>query len=276
MHDLTVIKRNGCAYIDSREAAEIIGKRHGDLLRDIQRYAKYMEKSIERKIALNDFFLESSYVDAIGRTLPCYLISKMGCELVANKLTGEKGVLFTAIYVSKFNMMESAERAELEAVAAMPAPRLGEYNACARIIVRALNGMGAASERVIGFLNDLYGPLGISVAEDDGTASAPRMYTAKQIAKMLGIYSLGGNPHYQAAACILNENIFISDAHKSVVTEAYGNHVGVCVRYDDFALQSVRGWLREYGYPREVYGFERTYRVLYDFQPDKPCDENRG
>ena len=108
MYDLTVIKQNGGAYIDSREVAELIGKRHCDLLRDIQRYGRYMEKSFERKIALNDFFLESSYVDAIGRTLPCYLISKMGCELVANKLTGEKGILFTAAYAKLSNRSPSS------------------------------------------------------------------------------------------------------------------------------------------------------------------------
>ena len=46
--------------------------------------------------------------------MPCYLISKMGCEVIGNKLTGEKGILFTVAYVTKFNAMEAAERAELE------------------------------------------------------------------------------------------------------------------------------------------------------------------
>ena len=32
MYDLTIIKRNGGAYINSREVAAIIGKRHNDLL----------------------------------------------------------------------------------------------------------------------------------------------------------------------------------------------------------------------------------------------------
>jgi len=38
--------------------------------------------------------------------LPCYLITKKGCDMVANKMTGEKGVLFTATYVTKFDEME--------------------------------------------------------------------------------------------------------------------------------------------------------------------------
>lgn len=74
------------------------------------------EESNERKIALvkkstagdfspNDFFIPSEYKDSIGRTLPCYLLTKKGCDMVANKLTGEKGVLFTAAYVTAFEKM---------------------------------------------------------------------------------------------------------------------------------------------------------------------------
>lgn len=34
------------------------------------------------------------------------MLTKKGCEMVANKLTGEKGVIFTAMYVEAFNKME--------------------------------------------------------------------------------------------------------------------------------------------------------------------------
>ena len=207
MYDLTIIKQNGCNYIDSREVAEIIGKQHKDLLRDIRGYIKIIENFNERNFAPINFFVESTYVDSRGRSKPCYLLSKLGCELCANKLIGEKGVLFTVAYVTKFNELEAAERAELEALAAMPAPRLGEYNACARIIVRALRGLGAPPDLIIKFLKGVYEPLGISIAEDEEYNETQRMYTAKQIAEILGIYSLNGNPHYQAIACILNENI---------------------------------------------------------------------
>ena len=36
------------------------------------------------------------------KTYKCYECTKMGCELLANKLTGEKGILFTAKYVKRF------------------------------------------------------------------------------------------------------------------------------------------------------------------------------
>ena len=83
---LTIIKQNGGAYIDSREVAEAIGKAHKNLLRDIAGDIGYMRNSTELNFEPSDFFLESTYVDSTGQTLPRYLISKMGCEMVANKL----------------------------------------------------------------------------------------------------------------------------------------------------------------------------------------------
>jgi len=106
MKDLTIINQDGQLLVESRQVAEMVGKNHKDLLRDIRIYVGAMESDTERKIAPSKFFIESEYKDSTGRTLPCYLITKMGCEMVANKLTGEKGVLFTAAYVSKFNQME--------------------------------------------------------------------------------------------------------------------------------------------------------------------------
>lgn len=38
--------------------------------------------------------------------MPCYLITRKGCEMIANKLTGKKGVLFTAAYVTAFEKMQ--------------------------------------------------------------------------------------------------------------------------------------------------------------------------
>ncbi len=262
MQNLTIIKRNGGAYIDSREVAAAIEKRHDNLLRDIARYCEIIGRGGLLNFEESDFFIESSYLNAQNREMPCYLISRVGCDLIAHKVTGEKGVLFTAAYVTKFREMEAAERAELEARAARKTPRLGECNATARIIVRALHNMGAPSEHIMEFLRELYKPFGISVADDE-LAYIPQTYTAKQLAKIYGIYSHGGHPHNQAIACILNEILFIGEEHKTVITSDYGNHIGVSVRYNDHAAKAVGDWLVENGCPSEIRGFDRTYYVLY-------------
>ena len=90
-------------YIDSREVAEMVGKEHKELLRDIRRYC---EQLAESKIALGDFFSESTYTDANNQRRPCYLVSKKGCEFIAHKLTGIKGTEFTAKYINRFHEME--------------------------------------------------------------------------------------------------------------------------------------------------------------------------
>ena len=90
--------------ITSNEVAEMVGKRHADLLRDIKLYGEYLA---EGKIALGEFFIESTYIDRNNQERPNYLLTKQGCEMVSNKTTGAKGVQFTARYVSRFNQMEN-------------------------------------------------------------------------------------------------------------------------------------------------------------------------
>lgn len=81
---------------DSREVAEMVEKRHDHLMRDIETYVMYIEEMDAPKVWAVDFFTESAYIDAKGETRKCYLITKRGCEMIANKLTGAKGVQFTA------------------------------------------------------------------------------------------------------------------------------------------------------------------------------------
>ena len=77
--------------LDSREVAEMIGKTHANLLKDIRRYCTQLG---EVKIDLSDFFKESAYRTEQGKELPCYNVTKKGCEFIANKLTGTKGTEF--------------------------------------------------------------------------------------------------------------------------------------------------------------------------------------
>ena len=89
--------------LDSRVVAQMIGKTHGHLLRDIDSYRAILTES---NFGLSDFFRESAYKDSTGRVLPCYQVTKKGCELIAHKLTGKKGILFTAAYINRFYEME--------------------------------------------------------------------------------------------------------------------------------------------------------------------------
>lgn len=114
MKELKVFEHNHIDVVDSREVAQMTGKRHDHLIRDIAGYIKILsenappkfgESSKERKIAPSDFFIPSTYINSQNKEQPCYLLTKKGCDMVANKMTGEKGVLFTAAYVTAFEAM---------------------------------------------------------------------------------------------------------------------------------------------------------------------------
>lgn len=104
MKNLTIIKQNNQFLVESREVAELIEKKHDNLLRDIRGYKKILEDS--SNLRSQDFFIESTYINTQNKIQPCYLLTKKGCDMVANKITGEKGIIFTAIYVTKFEEME--------------------------------------------------------------------------------------------------------------------------------------------------------------------------
>ena len=59
--------------ITSLEVAELTGKNHKDVLRDIRNILSQLEDGVERNFALNE------YKDSIGRTLPMYRLTKEGC-----------------------------------------------------------------------------------------------------------------------------------------------------------------------------------------------------
>ena len=95
--------------LDSREVAQMLEINHWEILRKLEGTDKIkgiIPTLTNNKIVVSDYFIKSSYKDLSGKENRCYLFTKMGCEFIANKFTGEKGILFTAKYVERFNQME--------------------------------------------------------------------------------------------------------------------------------------------------------------------------
>lgn len=101
---LKIIDLNGEMTVDSREVAEIIEVKHKHLLDKIRNYIDVLDG---REFGSHQFFIPSEYKNSQNKVQPCYMLTKKGCEMIANKLTGEKGVLFTALYVETFNEMQN-------------------------------------------------------------------------------------------------------------------------------------------------------------------------
>lgn len=116
MNNLQIINSNGQFAIDSREVAEMTEVRHSDLLEKINGYVQHLTNGNFRS---SDFFIPNIYVGGNGEERPRYLLTRKGCDMVANKMTGEKGVLFTAAYVTKFEEMEKAQKKPVTALEAL-------------------------------------------------------------------------------------------------------------------------------------------------------------
>lgn len=95
--------------ITTLEIAEMMEMEHKTLLRKLtgdKTHKGVVEILTEHQMVPSEFFLPSTYKDASGKENKCYLVTKMGCEFLAHKFTGEKGIIFTAKYVKRFNEME--------------------------------------------------------------------------------------------------------------------------------------------------------------------------
>ncbi|RDU24763.1 Rha family transcriptional regulator [Anaerosacchariphilus polymeriproducens] len=97
--------------ITSLEVAEMMETRHQKILEKLDGSKDGKTKGIitiltEHDFVLSEYFQESTYKDISGKTNKCYKVTKLGCDFLANKFTGEKGILFTAKYVKRFHEME--------------------------------------------------------------------------------------------------------------------------------------------------------------------------
>ena len=99
--------------ITTLEIAEMMGVAHWQVLRKLDgREAKgkhirgYVDILADNQMVVSDFFVPATYLSEQNKEMPCYKVTKMGCEFLANKFTGEKGVLFTAKYIKRFHEME--------------------------------------------------------------------------------------------------------------------------------------------------------------------------
>jgi len=103
MNELKIVSHNGKLVTDSREVAEMVERPHNDLMKSIRGYIEHLGQG---DFSHSDFFISDSYSNSQNKKQPRFLITKKGCDMVANKMTGQKGVLFTAAYVTKFEEME--------------------------------------------------------------------------------------------------------------------------------------------------------------------------
>lgn len=90
--------------ITSLEVAEMVGREHSKVMRDIRTIIEHLGG--QAKIG-QSYFIESTYTNQQNRKMPCYKLTKKGCELYSTRMTGEKGTQFAVAYIERFNQMEN-------------------------------------------------------------------------------------------------------------------------------------------------------------------------
>lgn len=143
--------------ITSMEVAQMVGKQHKELLRDMR---KYSEQLAESKIALGDFFTESTYLDANNQSRPCFMVIKKGCEFIAHKLTGQKGTEFTARYINRFHEMENENKPTGEQIP------IGEVASYLKVMDRIAVRQGSAPHKIAQVFEMVSRQFGIQLPAD--------------------------------------------------------------------------------------------------------------
>lgn len=244
--------------IDSREVAQMVGKQHKNLMADIRNYIKNMESANELNFQPVDFFIPSTYLDSKGEERSCYAITKMGCEFIANKLTGAKGTQFTAAYVTKFNQMEQSQ-AHLPA---SPKPlTLASVNNTAKILGKAMDEAGMEPVQKVLAFQQLYRKAGIDL--NLTFPADERLYFLEDMAKELGVVSNNGIPHKQAMGAIVRK-LSLDAGEKHLVHFERNGHPDSTDKYSRSVLDKAKAWLEENQYPAVIPGETKNFNVRYE------------
>lgn len=241
MNNLSIITMPNGAYVtDSRDVAISVEKDHSKLLRDIRTYCDYLN---EAKIGLVDFFIESSYQDSKGEERPCFLITKKGCDMIANKMTGQKGVVFTALYVNAFYAMENHIKSiEIPNPDKTKALEIKEMNARVRMSNQFLKLAKMDTSMSKDYKSILIAKSAQVLAGEEILPlpkSQQKMYTATEIGKMFGVSK-------QKIGSIANKNNLKTEEYGEVYKDKspYSSKEVDSFRYNDKAVERFRDFFQ--------------------------------
>ena len=264
MYIFSVINQNGEQYIDSREIAVFLGKKHHALIRNIEDYSAYIMRETECKTPIGKFFLENGFENEQGIYTDRYLVTKMGCGIIAAQIKGRKSIQFTHAFVCAFGEMEDYIKSISRVI---EKPNFDDVKNAARTIITVLQAVGMSPEEVTAGLVRIFEPLGLPFAPDKSFGH----YSLTDIATATGIYSSAGKPHTRAVSAIISK-LSIGDENKMIIPIRRGDFVGAITMYDECVFDSVFKWLADNNRPSAVSCGDKFYRIDYDLPDDDYSD----
>ncbi|MHC5226923.1 Rha family transcriptional regulator [Enterococcus sp. LJL99] len=253
--------------INSREVAKMVGRGHKEVLRDTR---KVMSQLDESKIALVDYFIESSYTDSKGEVRPCFDFTKKGCELYSTRMTGVKGTQFAVAYIERFNQMEEHIKSGKQHVSIDSETK--RMNAEARL----KNANSRQAKLLAELANDATTEVNKALLQDKAIESLigekllempilkSKLYDSDQIAKRLGVLSKKRKPHGTAVSQIIQEYIPMSEDEFEILPETKNGWSGSVTKYAESVINRVESWIKDNNYPSVITGKNQNYHVVYE------------
>ena len=100
MKELVNIGNNDTLITELKTVADHFGKRHDNLIQAIK-------KLIATDNTLTSEFIETTYIDSIGRTLPTYYLTQEGFALLVMGFTGKEALKWKRAFYKAFEEMRS-------------------------------------------------------------------------------------------------------------------------------------------------------------------------
>lgn len=178
MHDIVFCGDNGQLITTSLKVAEVFGKEHNKVVRDIENL------SCSENFNLANFG-EINHIDNKGRSYKAYSMTKDGFVFLVMGYRGAKAAQFKEAYIEAFNKMEKA----IKETPALPSPI---DLTVLKQLVEATQVMAAQISQMQAELNNKRGVAASPTLAPPLTASEQRIsprqcryYTVKQMAKAL-------------------------------------------------------------------------------------------
>lgn len=114
MNNLVEISKDKQAVTTSVRVAEVFGKRHDNILRQINSLIGSLREQQDFTHLKNEVstikYAVGEYADSTGRKLKQYIMNRDGFTLLAMGFTGSKALKFKLQYIQAFNEMEAKLR----------------------------------------------------------------------------------------------------------------------------------------------------------------------
>lgn len=125
---IKIVIENNQAVTSSRNVAENFGKRHDNVIRDIQSLMN------EDPLNFEEMFKEGYEPDSYGRDQKVYYMNRDGFSFLVMGFTGSKAREFKLAYIHQFNRMEQQIKEQLDS--SQLSPELQMFNALGKALAK--------------------------------------------------------------------------------------------------------------------------------------------